>query len=198
MFKYISLEGGEGVGKTTAINILKRKLEDMNHEVLVIREPGADVFGNKIRQIITETPDLDQVTQATLFIAAMKETYSTIIKPANDKDIIVISDRGPVSSLVYQAQAFGLGIPFIKGMFTMLNIPMPQMTYWLKLEPEVGLKRIADNNRDTNFFDKLDMSFHQKVYDGYQHIIDNNIVPMVEIDALKTPEEIAEDILIDM
>lgn len=192
-YKYISLEGGEGVGKTTALIKLKKELESRGEKVCVIREPGSDEFGDKIRNIIMSSPDLDQDIQANLFALAMKETMINIIRPALQDGCVILSDRSPVSSLVYQAQVFGLSINRLREIFFYNNLVVPDMTFWLKANPEFGLMRIAKNNREQNFFDKKTLDFHNKVYDGYQYLVDNEIVPIREIDA-KT-EHVAEDIL---
>lgn len=179
---YISLEGGEGVGKTTLMYLLKVAISRLGYDVVTVREPGSDNFGEDIRKIIMANPKLPQPIQAELFGIAMKETYIKTIKPALAKDCLVISDRGPISTLVYQAQVLNLGVEQMLKMFDYYNVPLPDQTFWLKAPPQFGLQRIKDNNRAENFFDQQELDFHQQVFDGYQHLVDLDRFNITELD----------------
>ena len=169
--KWISFEGGEGSGKTTLIQALEKKLKAKGEEVLVTREPGGVPVAEKIRQILLEkTQDqMDPMTEAILFAASRRQHLVEKVLPALEEGKIVLMDRYVDSSVVYQGYARNLGMDKIKELNAYATSGhMPFLTFYLDLEPEVGLARIHNNRRDKNRLDLESINFHEKIREGYQ------------------------------
>ena len=167
---FISIEGGEGSGKSTVIQRLKEELEKRGEQVLVTREPGGIDVAERIRNILVHQ-EMDALTEAMLFASSRNETIKQVIQPALDEGKIVLCDRFLDSSLVYQGYVKGLGIEKVYEINQLvLQDCLPALTLYFDLDPVIGLERIAQNSRETNKFDELDIGFHQNVRDGYQLI----------------------------
>ena len=169
---FISFEGGEGSGKSSAINVVKEKLEADGYKVVVTREPGGISVSEQIRDVILAVDNkMSKETEALLYAASRTEhLYRKVIPLVND-GYIVISDRYIDSSLAYQGYARGLGIDKVYQMNLMAtNGLLPDVTIYVDVKPEVGLSRIKSNNREQNRLDLEKLSFHQNVYEGYHQV----------------------------
>lgn len=170
---FISIEGGEGSGKSTVICAIEQYLVSKGFEVLSTREPGGIKISEQIRDVILDkaNTEMDGLTEAYLYAAARQQHVFEKIKPALDKNKIVICDRYIDSSFVYQGIARGLSVELIAD----INKPiikdyMPNLTIILDMDPEKGLERIFKNNRNTNRLDLEGLEFHKKVRKGYQEL----------------------------
>jgi len=168
---FVTLEGGEGSGKTTVAKELQRLLEAEGYKVVLTREPGGVRIAEDIRNIITDVRNnnMDPRTEALLFAASRRQHLVEKVKPVLDEGGIVICDRFIDSSLVYQGVGRGLGIEAVYQMnlFATEGI-MPQLTLFFDIKPEDALKRIQiDDEREVNRLDLESLSFHHRVYDGY-------------------------------
>lgn len=167
---FISFEGGEGSGKTTIIKQLKIDLEKQGFKVLQTREPGGSEIAEGIRQIILNIANvkMDPRTEALLYAASRRQHLVEVILPALQNGNIVLCDRFVDSSLAYQGYARGLGINQIYELnrFAIEDL-LPGLTIYLDLDPEIGLRRIKDNNRACNRLDLESLEFHKKVREGY-------------------------------
>lgn len=169
--KWISFEGGEGSGKTTLIKALEKKFEQTGQSVLITREPGGVPVAEKIRHILLDkTKDhMDPMTEAILFAASRRQHLVEKVLPALEEGKIVLMDRYVDSSVVYQGYARGLGMERIANLNQYATSGMmPSLTFYLDLDPEVGMKRIHTNKRDQNRLDLESMDFHHKIRQGYQ------------------------------
>ena len=167
---FISFEGGEGSGKSSAINVVKEKLEADGYKVVVTREPGGISVSEQIRDVILAVDNkMSKETEALLYAASRTEhLYAKVIPLVND-GYIVISDRYIDSSLAYQGYARGIGIEKVLEINMFAKEYLPKVTYFFDVRPEVGLARIVGRNK----IDRLDLEtfdFHQKVYDGYKEV----------------------------
>src|SRR5690625_3268700 len=115
---FITLEGGDGAGKTSIIPSIKKKLEQRGYDVVTTREPGGSVIAEKIRNIILDPEhiEMDARTEALLYAAARRQHLVEIVLPALEKGKVVLCDRFTDSSLAYQGYARGIGV---KEVFTM-------------------------------------------------------------------------------
>lgn len=195
---FIVFEGGEGTGKTTAIEKIHKWLEDKDIKVLKTREPGGIKIAESIREVILDTnnKEMDGRTEALLYAAARRQHLVEKVIPALQEGYVVLCDRFVHSSLAYQGYARGLGVNevFKINQFA-IDTHMPDMVILFDLDPEIGLARInANKEREINRLDLEKMDFHYKVRDGYKKVIaeygDNNVV----IDASKSMEEVQNDI----
>lgn len=168
---FITMEGGEGAGKTTVLHRVSTKLKEKGYEVITTREPGGIAISEEIRHIILDPSQtsMDGRTEALLYAAARRQHLVERVIPALEQGKIVLCDRFIDSSLAYQGHARGLGIDevFSINEFAIQEC-MPTLTLLLDIDPVEGLNRIAANKeREQNRLDLEKMSFHERVYEGY-------------------------------
>jgi dTMP kinase len=172
---FITFEGNEGSGKTTVIQAIKDMLVDLGYQVTLTREPGGSKIAEQIRNIILDKNNIEMnaKTEALLLAAARKQHLVEVVIPALNNNHIVLCDRYVDSSLAYQGHARGIGIEEVYQMnlFATDHL-LPQLTIYIDISPEIGLKRISNNNRSVNRLDLEVLSFHQKVHDGYDILVD--------------------------
>lgn len=172
----ISLEGGEGAGKTTQAKKLAARLKKAGWPVLQTYEPGGTEAGQRARHIILDTEGIKiaHTTEALLFQASRAQLYDEIIKPALEKGQVVLIDRTSDSSLVYQGMVRGLGVPVIRQLnnFSTQNIT-PNLTILLDIKPEEGLARRKISSK-LNRIDKEALSFHRRIRTGYRKLAKND------------------------
>ena len=194
---FISLEGGEGSGKSTAIKTIVPRLEKLGYEVVLTREPGGTPIAEEIRNVILDkkNTNMDPMAEALLYAASRRQHIQEKILPALRLGKIVISDRFIDSSLAYQGGARGLGIEKIYELNQYATDGLlPDLTIFFELKPEDGLKRIEANaSREVNRLDVEKMSFHEKVYDSFEKLMKMFPNRIVRIDASKSPATVAEE-----
>lgn len=193
---FISFEGGEGVGKTTQIELLVKALEKQGYKVKHFREPGGTKIGEAIRSI-THNPTnamLDNRAEALLFAASRAQIVTELYKPYLADNYIVIADRYVDSSYVYQGIARGLGYGEIKTINEFaINGLMPDLTVLLDLPYEVGQRR----RYATDKIDRMDMQtqeFYQKVDEGYRFLAEQFKGRIVCLDADRPIETVHHEI----
>lgn len=168
---FITIEGGEGSGKTTLIDSLRETLEQQGMSVLVSREPGGVEIAEKIRALILDRQHthMDARTEALLYAAARRQHLVEKVLPALSAGRVVICDRFIDSSLAYQGHARGIGMDEVLAIneFAIAD-RMPDLTVLLDLPPEQGLARIHKHQgREINRLDMESLSFHEQVREGY-------------------------------
>lgn len=193
---FITLEGPEGSGKTTAVKEAVKKLEEMGYQIVQTREPGGTPIAEQIRNVILdkENTKMDARTEALLYAASRRQHLVEKVWPSIKEGKIVICDRYLDSSLAYQGGARGLGIEEI------LSINMfategtfPDLTLLFDIDPNVGLNRIASNaDREVNRLDLEKLEFHQKVRSTFLTLANRYKDRYVIIDASKSKEEVAK------
>lgn len=199
MSLFITLEGPEGSGKTSAIKIVKEQLEKEGYQIVMTREPGGTPISEQIRNVILDKSNtaMDYRTEALLYAASRRQHLVEKVWPNVKEGKLVICDRYLDSSLAYQGYARGLGVEDI------LNVNMyategtfPDITLLFDLEPEVGLARInANSSREVNRLDLEKLDFHHRVRNGYLSLAKRFPDRFVIIDASKNLEEVAANAL---
>lgn len=193
---FISLEGGEGAGKSTMIPLLQRYLEEQEHEVLVTREPGGIDIAEQIRRVILDPKNtrMDARTEALLYAAARRQHYAERVIPALEQGKVVLCDRFIDSSLAYQGYARGLGIDAVYSINRFaVEEGLPDATLYFDIQPELGLSRIeADQQREVNRLDLEKLEFHHKVREGYLQLIQRFPDRIHLIDASPSIERVLE------
>ncbi|MFK2826986.1 dTMP kinase [Bacillus sp. B190/17] len=168
---FITIEGPEGAGKTSVIQMLKQGLAEIGQTVTATREPGGISISEQIREVILnkDHTSMDGRTEALLYAAARRQHLVEKIMPALQEGHIVLCDRFIDSSLAYQGYARGLGMKEVYeiNQFAIGEL-MPDLTLLFDVRPEVGLNRIkAHGEREVNRLDLEALSFHEKVREGY-------------------------------
>ena len=193
---FITLEGPEGSGKTTAVEAAVKKLEEMGYQIVRTREPGGTPISEQIRNVILDKGNtaMDGRTEALLYAASRRQHLVEKVWPALKEDKIVICDRYLDSSLAYQGGARGLGIEEV------LNINLfatentwPDLTLLFDIKPEIGLARInANANREVNRLDLEKIEFHNKVRESFLALARRFPDRYVIIDASLSRDEVAK------
>ena len=195
---FISIEGPDGSGKSTQINNIKEFFKKRGMEVIFTREPGGNLIGERIREILLDKThtEMDPMTEAMLYAAARAQHVAQVIKPALNDGKVVVCDRFVDSSIAYQGYGRQLGDSV--GVINSYAVAgcMPDITFLMKLDPRVGKNRIG--NRDQDRLELEKEAFHVAVFEGYLNIEKDNPDRVVGIDASRTIEEIREDIYLKL
>ena len=167
----ITLEGGEGIGKTTQINFIKNWLDEHNIRYVSTKEPGGTPIGEDLRKILKNaTYEFCPKCEILLFNAARAELVNRVIRPALNNGITVLCDRYYDSSVAYQGYGRGLDVSDVAELCNYATGGLvPDLTLWLDLNPIDAFKR--KNGADVG--DRLEntgLEFHKRVYDGFQHL----------------------------
>ncbi len=196
---FITIEGPEGSGKTTVAKMVSQKLSEEGYKVLYTREPGGVGIAEKIRDIILDVNNthLDARSEALLYAASRRQHLVEKVEPALKNGYVIICDRFVDSSLAYQGYARGLGIDevFQINMFA-INNRLPDLTILLDIDPEEGLRRINKNrSSELNRLDLEDLSFHNKVHEGYEILKSKYAERFTIVDGNKTVDEVFNQVL---
>lgn len=177
MSLFITIEGGEGAGKSTLIEKLSTLLESRGHQVVKTREPGGSRLSNHIRQwLLNRDADLPigYKAELLLFLSARAQHLDELIKPALSQGKVVICDRFNDSTIVYQGMGRGLGMSYVKNLCEIVseNI-VPHLTIFLDVEPHVGLMRTRNASKENAKPGEVDrieaerIDFHERVRQGF-------------------------------
>ena len=172
--RFVSFEGIEGCGKTTQITLLSEYLKKHSIAHTITREPGGTAVGEGIRKVLlnSETIRLTAASELLLFYASRSQNIQEKIKPALERNEIVICDRYYHASMAYQGYGRGIPLDFIRKLTDLVCDPYrPDLTFLLDIEPEVGLARArARNHRrieNEGRFEAEDLEFYNRVREGY-------------------------------
>lgn len=194
---FITIEGGEGSGKTTLIASLTEKLKQAGREAMVTREPGGIPIAEAIRNVVLsrENTAMDARTEALLYAAARRQHLAEKVIPALERGTTVICDRFVDSSLAYQGHARGLGVEEVAEINRFATDGWePDLTLYLDIDPEEGLARISANgSREVNRLDVESLSFHRRVREGYQLVAKRCPNRIVTLNAMRPADEVAEE-----
>ncbi len=195
---FIVFEGGEGTGKTTAIDAIYNWIIENNFKCIKTREPGGIKISEQIRQVIlnTENKAMDPRTEALLYAAARRQHLVEKVIPALEDGTIVLCDRFIDSSLAYQGYARNLGLEEVMSINKFaIEEYMPDLSILFDLDPRIGLERINNNkDREINRLDLEKLDFHEKVRDGYNIVYENNKDRIIKIDAEQSKENVINEI----
>ena len=189
---FISLEGSEGAGKSTLIDSLKKFFKKNKIEFLFTREPGATKEGQILREILLDKSiEIDPYTETFLLVADRLQHANKIIIPALAKDINVLSDRYIDSTYAYQGAGRGISQKYLDQIMEPLNLPMPELTIYLDLPVEDGLKR-AKYRDELDRFEEEDIKFFERIRSFYLDQAKKNPNRFLIIDSSKDKDEVFE------
>ena len=189
--KFITLEGGEGAGKSTQAKLLGRNLSQAGQPTLVTREPGGAPGAEEIRGLLVTgaVGRWDPMTEALLHYAARHEHVAKTIKPALETGTWVISDRFADSTMAYQGYGHELGRQVVEALNERGLGPFaPDLTLILDLPVDDGLKRAVAGPEDR--YERMGRDFHQRLRDGFLDIAGREPGRCAVIDARAAVDEV--------
>lgn len=170
--KFITFEGGEGVGKTTQMGLLADALRAEGNRVTTTREPGGSPGAEDIRKLLIDPgADWTPATEALLLFAARANHYTMLIAPALKRGEWVISDRFTDSTRAYQGYGMGLGLPALDILqeFALGDFE-PDLTFILDLPVEVTMDRLGKRAGTLDRYERMDLDFHDRLRKGFLEI----------------------------
>ncbi|MBN1813004.1 MAG: dTMP kinase [Anaerolineae bacterium] len=194
---FITLEGPEGSGKTTQIPLLVDWLCGQGYEVELTREPGGTDIGDQIRDVLHDSHNtaMDATAEILLYSADRAQHVAQCIRPALAAGRIVVSDRYYDSTLAYQGYGRGLDIEMLRAITAFATGGLkPDLTLYLDIAPEEGLRRRQANEEEWNRLDAETLDFHRRVRAGYMELIAQEPGRWVVIDAARPVKEVQEEI----
>jgi dTMP kinase len=182
---FVSLEGVDGSGKSTQAKLLAAAL---GPETLLIREPGGTAAAERIRELLADPAlEVDPFAELLLFSAARADLVSRAIRPAVEAGRHVVADRFADSSVAYQGGARGLGASHVLSLVdTTIDGLWPDLTLYLRIDPEVGLGRAGGEDR----FEAEGLELQRAVAEAYDEIAQIASDRVVVIDAEGSVEEV--------
>lgn len=176
--RFITLEGGDGTGKSTQVKLLQKALAAAGIDTVMTREPGGTPQAERIRDLLLQrdSGDFDPLTEALLLFAARREHLVHKIKPALEQGKWVVSDRFADSSRAFQGYGMGLDMAVIDQLYAMVaDRFQPDLTFIFDIDPEVGLARsgrqksaAADTAEGTeDRYERMGLEFHRRLRNGF-------------------------------
>ena len=202
---YIVIEGNDGTGKSTQVDMLAAWLRERGREVVVVEEPGSDdeakttPVANEYRRVLKDDRfKLDPEVNVLLFSAARRELWFHKIEPALQRGVVVLSSRSYVSTLVYQGYGEGVAEDTIISMtkrFTHERYMNPDFVVVLFADDQTRQRRIAERGTTeaVDSFESRDDVFQQKINDGYQTVAKTHNIPLIL--AERSPADVHQYIL---
>lgn len=192
---FLSVEGLDGSGKSTQVNLLEENLLDYGFPVLRTREPGGSPIAEKIRNVVLDIANLGMspICEALLYAAARAQHVSEVIGPAVEAGMVVLCDRFVDSSVAYQGGGRQLGVDVIKTMNApAVNGLMPDATVYIDLDHLSALAR----RKQATALDRIEVeeaSFHGRVEAAYRRIIEGDPGRFLLVDGRNGPEEVGRE-----
>jgi len=196
--RFITVEGGEGAGKSTQVGLLAAALERAGVPVLATREPGGSPGGEAIRRLLLEGEGerWEALSEALLLVAARHDHVTRLIAPALAQGTWVIADRFADSTLAYQGYGKGLALADLAALHRLaLGAFGPDLTLILDLPVEAGLARVSARPGAADRFERLDRDFHERLRQGFRRIAADEPGRCVLIDASPEPQAVHRTVL---
>lgn len=182
--KFITFEGGEGVGKSTQVSKLMEYLNETGQKAILVRQPGGTNISEQIRKVILDKGNSEMCPEceALLYAAARAQLMKEVIKPALKQGIIVICDRHIDSSLAYQGYARNLGVENVAKINEMaVGDCVPDATIFIDLPPEHTFRSREKSQAMNDRLELESADFHEKVYEGFLKLAENSDGRIIKI-----------------
>lgn len=198
---FITIEGGEGSGKTTLSQSLCNELKNRGNSVLKTREPGGVPLSEHIREILLDCNSdflIGDRAELFLFLAARAQHVEELILPSLRQGKIVLCERFNDSTIAYQGGARHLGMRYVEDicMRAAEGFIEPDLTFFLDLDPELGVERQRKEKKLTDRLENEKLQFHREVRQGYLHLADKFPHRIVILDASSSKEEVLQAALL--
>ena len=200
---FITLEGGEGSGKTTLMLQLSDFLKQRSYGVVVTREPGGTRLGEMVRDLVLHhdaTLQIKDKAELLLFLAARAQHIEELILPALEEGKVVLCDRFNDSTIAYQGAARGLGIKYVRDLCHLVcGKVKPELTLYLNVSPEVGLERarqVEKAHAQAGTFDRIEseaLDFHHKIQAAFNSLAKREPLRIYTINADRLQAEVLKE-----
>lgn len=192
--RFITLEGGEGVGKTTNLTFIEQYLRGHGLEVIRTREPGGTPLGEKVRSLLLDSTHMDSRAELLLVFAARTQHIADVIRPALDAGHWVLCDRFTDASYAYQGGGRGIESSVIGFLERWVQQGVqPDLTLLLDASPDVGLAR-ARNRGTADRFESEQLSFFENVRQAYLDRAAAQSQRIKRVDASGSLEEVQDEL----
>jgi dTMP kinase len=199
---FVTIEGGEGAGKSTQARALANRLRDAGYTPVLTREPGGTSFGEIARSLVLHHAiaaggdpfALGEIAELLLFAAARAQHVAELIRPALDRGDVVICDRFTDSTIAYQGYGRGIPLEVIEQTNAIATRGLrPDLTVLLDLPVDVGMARRL-GEREADQFEQEALSFHERIRQGFLALVGGDPDRWLVLDATRAPETITEAI----
>jgi dTMP kinase len=201
---FISLEGGEGSGKSTQARLIKKYLGRKGYQVIITMEPGGTEIGNQIRAILLSPSNkiMTPLTELFLYLASRAQIVQEVILPALTHGKAVICDRYIDSSVAYQGKGRDLGMKVVERFNDIATKGLePHLTFFFDIDPILGLTRKSKSTRGKmDRLEKERLAFHRQVRQGYITLakIYPHRIKVISVKAKLSPPEIFKQIKLEI
>jgi len=189
---FITLDGGDGCGKSTQLHRLAEKLQSQGHQVVCCRDPGSTPLGDAVRNILLNRQELRiaEITEMFLFMAARSQLVREVIRPALKTSNIVLSDRFLISTFVYQCYAGGVSADVLQSVSAAaVGETLPDLGIVLDIPYEVAVQRIGYRSAPDRM-ERKGEAYHRLVREGFLKYAADEPNRYVVIDATPSPDEV--------
>ncbi|HAL00197.1 MULTISPECIES: dTMP kinase [unclassified Exiguobacterium] len=197
---FITVEGPDGAGKTTQLQLLNDVLKEKGYNVMMTREPGGTRVGNEIRSLILN-PDFEEMKEMTeilLYAASRAQHVEELIRPALEAGTIILCDRFVDASLAYQGYGLGHPIDLVRQINDSATGGLaPDRTYLFDLTVTDSKKRMMDRGA-LDRIEQRDDAFRARVYEGFQQIAASDPERVQIVQANRSIEVIHQDLVEDV
>ena len=194
--RFITLEGGEGAGKSVQRDRLVQALRAAGLETVATREPGGSPSAEAVRELLlAHGTDWQPLSEALLHAAARSQHLAETVRPALEAGRWVVSDRFSDSTRAYQGWGQGVALETLDQLEAMVVADTrPDLTIMLDVAPEVGLARAEGRGQGADRYEAMDLAFHQRLRAGYRAIAESAPERCVLIDASGSEDAVAAEI----
>lgn len=191
--RFITIEGGEGAGKSTQARVLCAELRAAGIDVVLTREPGGSTGAESIRNLLVEGDSgrWDAMTETLLHFAARRDHVTRTIRPALASGAWVVCDRFADSTLAYQGAGHGVGVRFIETLLeSVVESTRPDLTIMLDIAVALGLSRAAARGTSADRYERMGTVFHERVRAAFREIARAQPERCVVVDAGQSAEQV--------
>ncbi len=186
---FITLEGGEGAGKSTCAKLLAESLMAAGRDVIVTREPGGTAGAEAVRGLLLGDVPLTPLAQAMLLFGARADHVAGVIRPAIADGKIVICDRFYDSTMAYQSFGLGVDVAAVASLIRLINL-RPDLTFVMQVPPDIGRARVAARDGGGDRYERMDAAFFERVENGFRSIAAAEPGRCVVVDAVLPVAEV--------